>query len=115
MVSEHDLIGGLFPGGKAGDIFLKDEKGFKFPVMTDMHKRTNIMNSRELCLLGSVPDIIKAGVSCLRIEARTYDAKTTGKITKDYREAIDDAVSGKESEKRCPGEHTTGHYFRGIL
>ena len=40
----------------------------------------------------NVPDIIKAGVSCLRIEAGTYDAKTTGKITKDYREAIDDAV-----------------------
>ncbi|HEY6585781.1 MAG TPA: U32 family peptidase, partial [Candidatus Methanoperedens sp.] len=89
-------------------------KGFKLPVMTDMHNRTNIMNSRELCLLGYIPDIIKAGVSCLRIEAGTYDAKTTGKITKEYREAIDDAVSGRENEKRC-GEHTTGHYFRGIL
>ncbi|MFZ3168075.1 MAG: DUF3656 domain-containing protein [Candidatus Methanoperedens sp.] len=114
MVSEHDLIGGLFSGEKTEDIFLKDEKGFKFPVMTDMHNRTNIMNSRELCLLGSIPDIIKAGVSCLRIEAGTYDAKTTGKITKEYREAIDDAVSGRENEKLC-GEHTTGHYFRGIL
>ena len=54
MVSEHDLIGGLYPEGKSGDIFLKDEKGFKFPVMTDTHNRTNIMNSRELCLLGSM-------------------------------------------------------------
>ncbi|NJD51730.1 MAG: U32 family peptidase [Candidatus Methanoperedens sp.] len=115
MVSEHDLTGSLFPGGKTGDIFLKDEKGFKFPVITDTHKRTNIMNSRELCLLGYVPDIIKAGVSCLRIEAGTYDAETTGKITKEYREAIDDAVCGRQNEKRCQGEHTTGHYFRGVL
>jgi putative protease len=115
MVSEHDLIGGLYSGGKSGDIFLKDEKGFKFPVMTDTHSRTNVMNSRELCLLGSVSDIIKAGVSCLRIEARTYDANMTGKITKEYREAIDDAVSGKKNEKRCQGEHTAGHYFRGVL
>lgn len=116
MVSEHDLTGSLFSGEKTGDIFLKDEKGFKFPVMTDTHNRTNIMNSRELCLLGSIPDIIKAGVSCLRIEAGTYDAKTTGKITKEYRKAIDDAVSGRENGngKQC-GEHTTGHYFRGIL
>jgi len=40
----------------------------------------------------------------------------TGKITKEYREAIDDAVSGRENgnEKHC-GEHTTGHYFRGVL
>ncbi|KAB2943000.1 MAG: DUF3656 domain-containing protein [Candidatus Methanoperedens sp.] len=116
MVSEHNLTGSLFSGEKTGDIFLKDEKGFKFPVMTDTHNRTNIMNSRELCLLGSVPDIIKAGVSCLRIEAGTYDAKKTGKITKEYREAIDDAVSERENGngKQC-GEHTTGHYFRGIL
>jgi putative protease len=115
MVSEHDLIGGLFPGRKSGDIFLKDEKGFKFPVMTDINNRTYVMNSRELCLIESVPDIIKSGVSCLRIEARTYDAKMTGEITKEYREAIDDAVCGRKNDKRCAGEHTTGHYFRGVL
>ncbi len=115
MVSEHDLFGGLFPGRSPGDIFLKDEKGFKFPVMTDMHNRTYVMNSRELCLIESVPEIIKAGVSCLRIEARTYDAKMTGEITKEYREAIDDAVCGRKSGKHCAGEHTTGHYFRGVL
>ncbi|HMB46196.1 MAG TPA: DUF3656 domain-containing protein [Candidatus Methanoperedens sp.] len=115
MVSEHDLIGGLFPGRSSGDIFLKDEKGFKFPVMTDIHNRTYVMNSRELCLIESVPEIIKAGVSCLRVEARTYDAKMTGEITTEYRKAIDDAVCGRESGKRCAGEHTTGHYFRGVL
>jgi putative protease len=115
MVSEHDLIGGLFQDGKQGDIFLKDEKGYKFPVMTDIHNRTYVMNSRELCMLESVPDIIKASVSCLRIEAGTYDTGMTGKITQDYREAIDDAVSGRESAKRCAAEHTTGHYFRGVL
>ena len=115
MVSEHDLIGGLFPGKSSGNIFLKDEKGFKFPVMADIHNRTYVMNSRELCLIESVPEIIEAGVSCLRIEGRTYDAKMTGEITREYREAIDDAVCGRESDKRCVGEHTTGHYFRGVL
>lgn len=115
MVSEHDLVGGLFPGKRPGDIFLKDEKGYEFPVMTDMHNRTYIMNSRELCLLDYIPDIIKAGVSCLRIEARTYDPEMTGKITRDYREAIDDTVSGKKIEKNCTGAYTNGHYFRGVL
>lgn len=61
-----------------------------------------------------MPDILKGGVSCLRIEARTYDAEITGKITKEYGEAIDDAVSGRESGKRCVGEHMMGH-FRGVL
>ena len=115
MISEHDLVGGLFTGKRPQDIFLKDEKGYEFPVMTDMHNRTYIMNSRELCMLDYVPDIVKAGVSCLRIEAKTYDSQMTGKITRDYREAIDDAVSSKKSEKRCTGAYTNGHYFRGVL
>jgi len=114
MVSDHDLIGGLFSDKRPEDIFLKDEKGYEFPIKSDMHNRTYIMNSRELCMLDYVPDILKAGVSCLRIEARTYDPKMTGKITSDYREAIDDAVSGKKSEKSCTGAYTNGHYFRGV-
>jgi putative protease len=115
MVSEHDLVGGLFSGKRPDDIFLKDEKGYEFPVTNDIHNRTIIMNSRELCMLDYVPDIIKAGVRSLRIEARTYDPGMTAKITGEYREAIDDAVSGKKSEKHCTGAYTNGHYFRGVL
>ena len=115
MVSEHDLVGGLFPGKRPGDILLKDEKGYEFPVMTDTHNRTYITNSRELCMLDYVPEILEAGVSSLRIEGRIYDPKMAGKITRDYREAIDDTVSGKKSEKRCTGAYTNGHYFRGVL
>jgi putative protease len=114
MVSEHDLVGGLFSGKRPDDLLLKDEKGYEFPVMTDTHNRTHIMNSRELCMLDYVPDVVKAGVSCLRIEARTYNPEMTGKITRDYRETIDDAVSGKKSEKHCTGAYTNGHYFRGV-
>jgi putative protease len=115
MFSEHDLVGGLFSGKRPDDIFLKDEKGYEFPVTNDIQNRTYIMNSRELCMLDYVPDIIKTGVSCLRLEARTYDLGMTAKITREYREAIDDAVSGKKSEKSCTGAYTNGHYFRGVL
>jgi len=31
------------------------------------------MNSRELCMLEYVPEIIEASVGCLRIEAGMYD------------------------------------------
>jgi putative protease len=112
MVSEHDLARGLFPKG-AGEVCLKDEKGFIFPVKTDLQGRTYIMNSRELCMLENVPDLIKAGVDCMRIEARMYDPEKTGKITRIYRDAIDDC----DIEMKCSviGEYTTGHYFRGVL
>ncbi|MDD5615103.1 MAG: DUF3656 domain-containing protein [Candidatus Methanoperedens sp.] len=111
MVSEHDLARGLFPKG-AGEVCLKDEKGFAFPAKTDVHGRTYIMNSRELCMIEHVPDLIKAGVDCLRIEAKTYDRETTERITRAYRDAIDNCCKKKCSDL---GEYTTGHYFRGVL
>ncbi|MCX9012986.1 MAG: DUF3656 domain-containing protein [Candidatus Methanoperedens sp.] len=117
MVSEHGLVRGLFPGDRLQDVCLKDEKGFAFPVRTDIQGRTYIMNSRELCMLEYVPDLIDADVNCLRIEAKTYDKKTAGEITRAYREAIDNSICGKKTDKQCndSGEYTTGHYFRGVL
>ncbi|NJD75521.1 MAG: peptidase U32 [Candidatus Methanoperedens sp.] len=111
MVSEHGLAGCLFPGRKSKDVFMKDEKGFVFPVKTDSKNRTFIMNSRELCMLDYVPDIVRAGVDCLRIEAKTYDKEKTGKTTRAYRKVLD----SMNSNTKCEGEHTTGHYFRGVL
>ncbi|MDO8727040.1 MAG: DUF3656 domain-containing protein [Candidatus Methanoperedens sp.] len=112
MVSEHDLTRGLFPKG-AGEVCLKDEKGFVFPVKTDLLGRTYIMNSRELLMIEHVPDLINAGVDCLRIEAKTYDRETTERITRAYRDAIDNC----QAKRKCSdlGEYTTGHYFRGVL
>lgn len=107
MISEHDIIGGLF--SERHDVSLKDEKGFVFPVRNDPGHRTYIMNSRELCMLDHVPEVLNSGVSCLRIEATMYDARKTGKITRAYRDAIDG------SKRRCSGEYTTGHFFRGVI
>ncbi|MFZ2412292.1 MAG: DUF3656 domain-containing protein, partial [Candidatus Methanoperedens sp.] len=109
MVSEHDLVGSLFSGG-AKDALLKDEKGFAFPVKTDMQGRTYVMNSRELCMLEYVPEIMETGVECLRIDAGMYDKDKTGEITRAYREAID-----KRMGRGCEGKYTTGHYFRGVV
>jgi putative protease len=111
MVSEHDIARGIFPKG-AGEVCLEDEKGFVFPVKTDLQGRTYVMNSREICMIEHVPDLIKAGVDCLRIEAKMYDREITERITRAYRDAIDDC-----GKKKCSdfGEYTKGHYFRGVL
>jgi len=110
MVSEHDLLGELFPDDKIRSALLEDLKGFTYPVKTDGKKRTYIMNSRVLCMLDYILDLIEAGVSCLRIEAKTYDKKTTGKWTGLYRKAIDNRTSD-----HCNGKYSTGHYFSRVL
>ncbi|MCZ7356307.1 MAG: DUF3656 domain-containing protein [Candidatus Methanoperedens sp.] len=109
MVSEHNLVGSLF-SRDIKDGMLKDEKGFAFPVRTDTEGRTCVMNSRELCMLEYVPEIMEAGVGCLRIEAGMYDKDKIGEITRAYREAMD-----RRKGKDCIGKYTTGHYFRGVV
>ena len=117
IISEHDLLGHLFPEDTIREAMLKDEKGFNFPLRKDGQGRTYIMNSRELCMLEYVPDLIKAGVSCLRIEAKMYGENTTRKLTQQYRKAIDAALDGSKFNDKCndSGKQTTGHYFRGIV
>ncbi len=110
MVSEHDILGELFPDDRLHYALLEDVKGFTFPVKTDRYGRTYIMNSRELCMLDHILELIEAGVSCLRIEAKTYDRKTTGKLTALYRKAMDNKTKG-----HCGSESVSGHYFRGVL
>ncbi len=39
-------------------------------------------------MLEYVPEIIEAGVECLRIEEEMYNEDKTGKITRTYREAM---------------------------
>jgi putative protease len=110
MVSEHNLLGELFPDDRIHSALLEDVKGFTYPVRTDGKRRTYIMNSRGLCMLDHIPDLIEAGVSCLRIEAKTYDKKTTGKWTGLYKKAIDNRTSD-----HCNGKYSTGHYFSRVL
>jgi putative protease len=110
MVSEHELLGELFPDDRIHSALLEDVKGFTYPVRTDGKRHTYIMNSRGLCMLDYIPDLIEAGVCCLRIEAKTYDKKTTGKWTGLYRKAIDNRTSD-----HCSGKYSTGHYFSRVL
>jgi len=110
MVSEHDLLGQLFPDDNVQNALLEDEKGFTYQITTNRQKRTYILNSRELCMLNYIPSLIESGVSCLRIEAKTYDKKTTAKWTQSYRTAIDN-----RTKDRCNAESITGHYFKGVL
>ncbi len=110
MVLEHDLLGELFPDERMHEALMEDEKGFTYPVKIDEQKRTYVMNSRELCMLSHIPELIDGGVNCLRIEAKTYNKKTTGKLTQSYRKAIDNGTTG-----HCGGKYSTGHYFSGVL
>lgn len=127
MESEHCLEGGLLGknGGKcsapcsSGNFKLVDEKNYEFPLLMDYQCRTHLLNSRSLCMLEYVPELIKSRVSSLRIETLGMDnAEEIRRITEKYRKAIDAFYKpGEKAKEKCEDigkGFTTGHYFRGV-
>jgi putative protease len=62
--------------------------GEYFPVMEDDHG-TFIFNSRDLCLLPYLPELVTAGVDSLKIEGRMKGVNYVASVVRVYREALD--------------------------
>lgn len=59
-----------------------------FSIEEDRHG-TYVMNSRDLCLVEHLPQLIEAGVDCFKIEGRMKSRYYVAAVTRIYREAID--------------------------
>lgn len=75
---------------------LMEEKrpGEYFPVYED-EKGTYIMNSRDLCMIDYIPELMAAGVDSFKIEGRAKSAYYAAIVTGAYRHCIDAAVCGE--------------------
>ena len=83
---------------------LMEEKrpGEYMPVEEDA-RGTYIMNSRDLCMIHRLPDLIDAGVGSLKIEGRMKNALYVATTARAYRTALDDACADPELyKKRVP-------------
>jgi len=70
--------------------YLVEEKrpGEYFPVLED-DKGAYIMNSKDLCMIEYIPELIKAGITSFKIEGRMKSSYYVAAIVKAYREAVD--------------------------
>ena len=66
-----------------------------FPVV-ETERGTYIMNSKDLCLVAHIPQLVESGVSSLKIEGRMKSAYYVAVTTKIYREALDDFFESEE-------------------
>ena len=102
---------------------LVEEKrpGQYFPIEED-ERGTFIFNSKDMCLLPYLPDVIKSGVDSLKIEGRMKSVHYAASVVKAYRMAIDsyfenpEAFAVKEEwleelEKVSHRSYTTGFYY----
>jgi U32 family peptidase len=79
---------------------LEEEKrpGEYMPIEEDEHG-TYIMNSRDMCLLPYLKDLVEAGVCSFKIEGRNKTEHYLATVVKAYRKAIDDMMAGKEFDE----------------
>ncbi len=78
-------------------------QGEYMPIEEDEHG-TYIMNSRDLRAVEHVHRLVDIGVDCLKIEGRTKSYYYTARATQIYRQAIDDAVSGRKFDPQLMNE-----------
>lgn len=99
---------------------LVEEKrpGQYFPVYEE-NGETFIMNSRDMCMIDHVPDLLDAGIYSMKIEGRAKSAYYAAIITGAYRHAADAALAGEpldgiwrdEVERVSHRQYATGFYF----
>ena len=98
---------------------LMEEKrpGEYFPISED--QGTYILNSRDMCMIEHIPELIDAGISSFKIEGRMKSSYYAGAVTNAYRHAIDDVLAGRkvdpvwveETEKLSHRPYSTGFYY----
>ena len=99
---------------------LMEEKrpGEYFPVYED-EKGTYILNSRDMCTIDHLKELMDAGIDCIKIEGRAKSAYYAAIVTGAYRHCIDDIYAGREIDKVWRDEvdhvshriYSTGFYF----
>lgn len=103
--------------------YLMEEKrpGEYFQVIED-DKGTYIMNSKDLCMIEYIPELVKSGIYSFKIEGRMKSPYYVAAIVKAYREALDkywDDPEGYEFDQKLMDNllkvshrrYHTGFYF----
>ena len=99
---------------------LMEEKrpGEYFPIYED-EKGTYILNSRDMCTIDHLKELIDAGIDCIKIEGRAKSAYYAAIVTGAYRHVLDDIYAGREIDRIWRDEvdhvshrnYSTGFYF----
>jgi putative protease len=98
---------------------LEETRPGQYFEITEEPEGTYILNSRDLCMIEHLPELLDAGVTGFKIEGRMKSAYYAAVSTYAYRHALDDALQGKpfdpdwraECDKISHRAYSTGFYF----
>ncbi len=94
----------------------------EYMEITENERGTFIFNSKDLCMINHIPELVKSGISSFKIEGRVKTEYYTATVVGAYRREIDRylenpekyAFNEAEYEELCKVSHrpyTTGFYF----
>ena len=95
--------------------------GEYYPIEED-ERGSYIMNSRDLCMIDKIPDLVNAGVTSFKIEGRMKSMYYVATVVSAYKAAIDDYLANpnyyvynpKHFKELCKASHrefTHGFYY----
>ena len=96
----------------------------EFLPIEENERGTYLFNSKDLCMIEYIPDLVKAGIDSFKIEGRMKTALYVATVARTYRKAIDDYFTDpmlyeknkaqymSEIRKGVNRQFTTGFFFQ---
>lgn len=121
MVTEHCMLMSQGPcnqdcancARRKSPHFLRDRKGFDFPVVTDLFGRSHLYNSVELDVAHAMPDFLAAGISSFMVDTTMMNSEQAAQAVGRAVRALKVAQLDGNSIAKMPNA-TSGHLFRGV-
>ncbi len=102
---------------------VEEQRPGEYLPVYENERGTYIFNSKDLCMIEYIPEIVDAGINSLKIEGRMKTALYVATVARTYRKALDDFAESEEKYRanmdwyrseisKCTyRQFTTGFYF----
>ncbi|MFG6395295.1 MAG: U32 family peptidase [Lachnospiraceae bacterium] len=78
---------------------MEESRPGEYLPVEENERGTYIFNSKDLCMIGHIPDLIEAGIDSFKIEGRMKTALYVADVARTYRQAIDDYFQSEDLYK----------------
>ncbi len=95
--------------------WLRDQKGYEFPVRTDSAGRSHVFNAVTLDLSRALDEVLATGVAGIRLEMTTETPAEAASVTAAMASVLRQVAGGEVPPTEAIAEPaTSGHFFRGV-
>lgn len=79
---------------------MEETRPGQYMPVYENERGTFIFNSKDLCMIEHIPDLLDAGVDSLKVEGRMKNALYVATVARTYRHALDDYAQSAEKYKQ---------------